>query len=528
MEGMISKKQEGKFRFGELLILFTIVLLLIPPGRYLISVLRFPYPLEYREPASIIEAIAIHQGINPFTLDNYPQDMYIYGLIYPYMISPWINVIQPIILIPRLIDFIFLALTITLFIALLRFKKASIIGSLIGASILLNALCLVLQINGSRPDIPALFFSLAGIYIVLKKGTAIRWLFVAALCMICCLLLKEYLIIPIGLLLVHIFVFHSKKTGIIFFGILSGLVAGSAIIIRFAFPLYLRYAILHPLYILSNDTGFMWMQVSTFLKWYGILCLFFIGFVLFKAGRRLKSANQKWHIDLASWDSPLLEGIRLDFLDWGFVCIMIIMMVSIGQNTGNFHTYFQELSLPFLILAVIPAIEQWIQWNLVKNIAYAFCLFSLIPLAAGFQTKFDQYFKAYQLLESKMNTCNQIYGAPITDMYLMDRKLGPIFDNGLSEFGYTIIMSRNKIFQKLLGGNDGQLENKWNSWNSALGDKVKNREFDCIVAESQVQQIGNVSIANYYIPESKILDVLDWDVVTYNQQIDITIWIPKE
>jgi hypothetical protein len=207
---------------------------------------------------------------------------------------------------------------------------------------------------------------------------------------------------------------------------------------------------------------------------------------------------------------------------------MIIMMISIGNNTGNFHTYFQELPLPFLIIAVIPVIEQWIQRSLLKYIAYALCLFSLIPLSAGYQTKFDQYSEAYQLLESKMDKCNQIYGAPITDLYLLDRNMSPIYDNGLTEYGRTIIMSRNKLLQKILGGNDGQLENKWNVWNRSLEDKVKNREFDCIVVDSRVKQIGNVSIADYYAPESEILDVLDWDVVTYNQQKDITIWIPKE
>jgi hypothetical protein len=272
----------------------------------------------------------------------------------------------------------------------------------------------------------------------------------------------------------------------------------------------------------------MMMQVATFIQWYGILCFIFICSILYKVLQRLKSPNHNWYVNLASLDKPFLEGIKVDFFDWGFICIMIIMMISIGNNTGNFHTYFQELPLPFLIIAVIPVIEQWIQRSLLKYIAYALCLFSLIPLSAGYQTKFDQYSEAYQLLESKMDKCNQIYGAPITDLYLLDRNMSPIYDNGLTEYGRTIIMSRNKLLQKILGGNDGQLENKWNVWNRSLEDKVKNREFDCIVVDSRVKQIGNVSIADYYAPESEILDVLDWDVVTYNQQKDITIWIPKE
>jgi hypothetical protein len=528
VDNIIPMNNNRKSRAIGLLFVLLILILAIVPAAYLVSFLRFPYPLEYREAASIVDANAIHSGINPFTLNAYPGDMYTYGLIYPFMISPWINVIQPLVLIPRLIDFALLLLTVFLVFALLRFKKATLTGSLIGSLILLNALCLVLKINGSRPDIPAVFFSLLGIFIVIKKGTAFRWLFLSALCAIFCFLLKEYLVIPLCLLVVHVFLFQSKKSGIAFLGILSCLLGVSAIIIRFAFPLYLRYAILYPLYILSNNPGHMIMQVTTFIQWYGILCLIFFGSILYKLWRGLNSGNRKWNINLSSWDQPLLEGITVDFFDWGFVLIMAILMISIAQNTGNFHTYFQELPLPFLIIAVMPAIEQLIKPILVKNIAFALCLFSLIPLSAGYQTTFDQYAKAYQLMESKMDQCHQIYGSPLTDLYLLRRNMSPIYDNGLSEYGFTVIMSKNKIFQKILGGNDGQLENKWNLWNQSVEEQVKNQAFDCIVVDSQTKKIGDVLIADYYVPESEIPDVLDWYVINYNIRMDITIWIPKD
>jgi hypothetical protein len=101
----------------------------------------------------------------------------------------------------------------------------------------------------------------------MKMGTGFRWLLLSALCAICCLLLKEYLIIPLGLLVAYVFLFQSKKCGIFFLGIPSLLFAASFLIIRFTFPLYLRYAILHPLYILSTDVGHMVVQVTAFIQW---------------------------------------------------------------------------------------------------------------------------------------------------------------------------------------------------------------------------------------------------------------------
>jgi hypothetical protein len=195
---------------------------------------------------------------------------------------------------------------------------------------------------------------------------------------------------------------------------------------------------------------------------------------------------------------------------------------------GEFSHVLSGTSDPLLILAVIPAIEQWIRRDWIQYFAFALCLLSLIPLSTGCQTKFDQNENAYQLLEGKMDTCNQIYGSPLTDLYLLGRNINPVYENGLTEYGYTIIMSRNTIVHKLLGGNDGQLENKWNSWNQMLGDKVIHHSFDCLVVDNGVRQTGGVSIEDYYKKAFEVPDGLDWDVVTYNQQKDITIWIPKE
>ena len=526
MKGALDNIRFSKIHWRDVLPVAVLLTLTVFSIQYLYSFLRFPYPLEYREAASIILANALHQGSNPFALINYPQDMYIYGLLYPFFIAPWVGIVQPILLIPRLLDVIFLLLTCVLFFYILREKKATVFGSLAGSLILANAFCLVLKINGSRPDIPACFFSLSAVYLMMKRGTGFRWLILAVFGSLCSILLKSYLIIPVGLYVIHIFLFKSKRTGLLFLLLLAVFGAGTALVIRFAFPLYLREAVLHPWYISSGDFGHAWMQLITFVKWFAGLCVLYLVFLGTRIYQNRRSGTAKVAIQITSLDQPLLNGIQLDFFAWGFPAILALLLFSIGQNTGNSHSYFLELALPFLLCAVIPFLEQSIYRPEIRYAAYGFCLLSLIPLSNGYQTNFHQYSQAYQLVERRLESCSQIYAAPIMDLYLLNRG-DAIYDNGLTEYGYTIINSRNPVLQKILGGNDGQIENRWSLWNQNLSDKVKTRAFDCIVVDSDAEQIGGIPLTEYYSPDTRFFDVLDWSVVTYNIRIDLTLWIPK-
>ncbi len=49
----------------------------------------FPYPIELREPVSIHFAYAFASGVNPYSLQNYPEYTYLYGVLYPLTLAPF-------------------------------------------------------------------------------------------------------------------------------------------------------------------------------------------------------------------------------------------------------------------------------------------------------------------------------------------------------------------------------------------------------------------------------------------------------
>jgi len=187
-------------RSAEALLVLLILGLAVSPALYLKRWLTFPFPLEYREAASIDLAQAIRAGINPYALEAFPEHMYAYGGLFPLLLAPLMGRVTPSILAPRVVNLVFLAATTLLLMALLKRRGASRVASLAGGLVFVGAMCLVLKINASRPDIPALFFMLLGMYVLVALDWSAVGLTGLVACSFAAFFFKQYMILP------HLFV----------------------------------------------------------------------------------------------------------------------------------------------------------------------------------------------------------------------------------------------------------------------------------------------------------------------------------
>ncbi len=175
-------KAFGKHHFGELLMVLIILLFFISPLLYLKRFVGFPFPLEFREAAGVFTAVDFRNGLNPYQLEAFPDHLVVHGGLFQLTTSNLLGWIQPAIAIPRLINIIFLGLATLTMYGIFRQRKASLAGSLVGSLVFVSAMCVVLKINGARPDIPALFFMLLGVYAVLATNFSLVGLALCALC----------------------------------------------------------------------------------------------------------------------------------------------------------------------------------------------------------------------------------------------------------------------------------------------------------------------------------------------------------
>src|SRR4030042_4096887 len=200
----------------NLLLITVIILFLINPIQFTINFLTFKFPFEYRDAASIQAAVDFSRGINPYSIENYPDHIYLYGILYPLIMAPFIKFVAHPILIARFMDVLFLFLFLCISFWILRKRNTSIISSLIAVLILLNSFCLIWFINGSRPDTSGLFFSLLGITFIIKDPHKIINILLCAFFSVISFYFKQYMVFSALLVALYLFLFVSKQKGILF------------------------------------------------------------------------------------------------------------------------------------------------------------------------------------------------------------------------------------------------------------------------------------------------------------------------
>ncbi len=506
-----------KRHFGELLIVLIFLVLSISPLLYLNRFVSFPFPLEFREAAGVFTAVDLSNKLNPYQLEAFPEHLYVYGVLYPLMIAPWLGWITPAIAIPRLINIIFLGLAALTMFGIFRLHKASIVGSLVGSLIFVSAMCVVLKINGARPDISGMFFMLLGVYLVLTTDFSSVGLVLCALCSMIGFYLKQYTILPLLLVSLYLALFRPKTQLAVFALSAFAIGAVSVVIIQTLFPLYFEYSLLHHLQKASYSWKHLVYQFSSFLKYYWIIILLFLYYLHKQYARKAKwKPLIHWRLN----SGPPAQGAHIEFVDLSIAVVLVLLIGSLGQHTGNIHIYFQELLIPFLLMAVIPAIDRFIPGGLQRTTVFLLLLLSLIPQAKIYSTDFLAYAEGFRKLEKQLDQCGTIYGSSLITLYLMDRGLLPVYDNGQSGYGWSVIAPQNHpIYGRLWGANSQTLSAKWNAWQASISEKIKNREYDCIAVDNLTNQIANSPLEDYYKKQYTYHNILIWDVI---------IWVPKE
>jgi len=502
-----------KWALWEWAIFLVVVVLAGLAALYLKRWVLFPFPLEYREAVSIELAQAMLRGINPFTVGQFPEFMYVYGLLYIFAVLPLVHLVSPMILAPRIVSAISLAVALIAFLWTLRMRGASLLESMVAALILGLAACMVLSINGARPDMAGLMFMLLGLFFVSKFHFNVLSLLACAFCGLGAFYTKQYLAFPFVFLVVYLFLFQAKRKALLYGGILLGVGVLTYLPVRLYYPLYWRYAVLHHINAYGGTQEHMLDQVWDFLAWFWAICIYYVYYLHRRYFIPDKGSNPSRHFDLANWRKPLVISLDVDLCDFLLVANALILVFLMGQEQGNNETYFLELLLPFLLMAVIPSIGFYLRRGWVRGLILAGFLTSAIPLSPIFGTPFSIYVQNYRELVDVLNHCDSIYATPLLAGYLMDRGISPIYGGPETDYGYTVVSTHgSRLLQVLVGGNDDALAKRWQDWNTAIKTRIVEGQFDCVA-------LSNNSLANFHYHVISVApNVAGWTV---------QVWVPN-
>lgn len=192
---------------------------------------RYPYQLDYAEGYIAVEAWQFSVGRTIYSsLEDYPYLVGNYPPLYPLIQAPFFFIFGPSLFWGRLICVLSaIGILILLFFIVWRHTR-SFLSSILAPLIVMNAYAFYEWLGYARVDFPAIFFSIAGLA-VLMKGEDKKRLRLAALFFLLSVYTKQIQIFAPVSACIYLFL-RDKRKGLRFFCWLVGLGAGIFILLN--------------------------------------------------------------------------------------------------------------------------------------------------------------------------------------------------------------------------------------------------------------------------------------------------------
>jgi hypothetical protein len=198
------------FIFSSFLFYFGVQLI-----RYHYLLVTFPYQLEHREGAVLYTTRLLLDGENPYSLQNMPTAINVYGINYHLLVYPFAKLWGSTFLVHRAVSAIFLFLSCVLMFEIMRRHRVNVLYSL--SAVLILYACLLYRYTPlARPDTLGFFLFLLSIFIAYVQHYSTRSLLMSAIFGIAAFYTKSYFVLSIPYLTVYLFLFVSKKRAILY------------------------------------------------------------------------------------------------------------------------------------------------------------------------------------------------------------------------------------------------------------------------------------------------------------------------
>lgn len=513
-------------------------LLLVSVYIFLVSVnlhiqfINFPYQHEYREGAVLTVTGHYVNNENPFDIIYQPQDTYVYGFFYPWIVSLFAKLYGNTLAVHRWITYAFILLSCALiFFALVRMKICPVF-SFTAAVILHQSLIYEGLISIARPEGLGIFIFVFGILIPWRFKFSF-WACVSSILLgILGFLTKPYYIFVIPIIGIYMFVFVSKRKSV-YYGIISTfLFLITAVVIGFIYEVYHNNTFFHQ-FTAVNMFQHMLKQLLQYTRVNAVLLLIVIfSFIVISRSFWCKNVsgtlNKGFNFIKSKFlydkslnifrNEPLIQTKYNCLFVFAFLFVLFLFVIKLGGNTGNSDgAYLYHLASAFLILSTFQLIE--ISRNKVFKIIVALLL--ILTLSRQFNAveyDFENISNCHKEIENIIKKSNNPLNSPETASIVAEQNKR-IYNSGHSEYFHTGV---SKI--SLMKNVSKKIYERETEFTKEVNYKILNKQFDLILLTEGYPNywINSFALAKNY----QCSDTLCARMVYQNWNIEV--WYPKK
>lgn len=326
-----------------------------------IRLISFPYQLEYREGAVLLTTEGLLRGINPYTLENNPLYINVYGIVYNLFVLSFAFLFGNSLALHRIVSAIFIFCQVGLVSLVLRQRKTDwLLAVIAGLFIWLGQLASTSPL--ARPDTLGEFLFLGSLFVPYIFGFGPASVIAGLVFGIIGFYTKPYFILGLPILLSYLFLFVSKREAIFAgFVALIGLLV-TALIVNLFFEAYFLNTIYSHIADAGDSFPYLIGQIITFTQnYWSILLVTSFALVGFIVKTDFYTIFQPLEIDVLDFGKPFFAS-KLNFFIYCLIIPALLIYFSLGRHTGATQIYFYQLLTPFVMIQFISWLDR-MEWQ---------------------------------------------------------------------------------------------------------------------------------------------------------------------
>lgn len=343
-------------------------------------IISAPTPIEAYEGTTLYITGLIAHGHNPYAFAFQPEATDVYPPLYNMVIAPLTLVFGDTLQLHRLVCGICIVLSSGLLAVAARRSGARWIDCASAAVIAYGALIYYSTAIAGISALGELLF-LASVLVPWLWDWSGRSLVVSVVCGILAFYTKQYFLLSLGIVSVYLFLATSKTWALIYASAAAGALAASLVVVHLTSPYFLADTVFAMRTVAAVFSLFSHatQQLLVFCEVYAGLILIaaaWAGAMLWSAFRTGQSPWPSLRLDILSLQAPLLQA-PISYPWLGFAISTAAILLSLGQNEGNYMSYLFQLMTPFLLLGVCTAPLLRGRWRALALLLYLVTLWNV-------------------------------------------------------------------------------------------------------------------------------------------------------
>lgn len=404
-----------------------------------------------------------------------------------------------------------------------------IIYACAGVAVLYASL-LYYQTSIARPDAFGLLLFMLSIYLPYFMRYTNMSLALSIVIGVLAFYTKQYYILSCIYVGTYLFLFVSKRMGILFTLTFTLVTVTSVVIMNHMYNVYFLNTIFA-----FKCTSLSYRYLFAQLRRYCFVNVGFLFIVVIYMYGSLRSV--KW-----SRISPLIfnvSNLSEPFINYDCslslhctILSFVVIFFLLGRNYGAWMTYLYQLITPFFLVVTFGLIDsirnmdgplQKIRAKYGYLFVISFILLSVYRSCYALTFPSPEAIHTWRALEGRIVSHKNILNSPAIVPLLVEQNK-PVYDSGLSG-GWRYIDCANTIFSRFLPS-DEEVKYRWTKYVESIDSMASRQEFDMIILTDDLEDyyISKDTLNKFYQKtESKLVYLYHTD-----QRWRLSIWEPKK